>query len=181
MTATKQERSVTIVIKGQHADELKARFEKMFEQENTLEWLEAAYQAAQPKESKPWDWKRALWWGLAAAAGTGLSYLCHKKAPMINHAACAVLGKGLGEQVGLKGRLSAIPGAGVTLASYWAHDNMPLVSIAMAAIGHAECVGTAGEFVSERFVEWKEEREAQVDTEEPLKEEGQHEEGQHEA
>lgn len=170
MSATQLEVTRTIVFgKGKEALRRGAQFDRIFEDPEVMEKIESAYAASLPEEGKPITWKRAVWWAIAAVTGTSLSYLCHKKAPMINHAAAAVLGKGLGEQIGLSGRRSAIPGAAMTLASYWAQDNMPLVAIAAAAIGHGECIATAGEFVKNRFVEWKEEREAQEEVE-PSKE-----------
>jgi len=168
MSATQPEVTRTIVFgKGKEGLRRAQQFDVIFEDAEVMDKIEAAYAATLPEESKPWSWKRRIWWGVASLSGLGLSWLLHKKAPMINHAACASLGKALGEQIGLKGRRTAIPGAAVALGSYWAQDNMPMLAIAAAAIGHADCVGSAGEFVGNRWVEWKEERAAVKELEEP--------------
>jgi hypothetical protein len=180
--STQPEVTRTIVFgKGKEALRRAQQFDAIFEDQEVMDKIEAAYSATQPEDSKPWSWKRRAWWGAAALSGMGLSWLLHKKAPMINHAACASLGKALGEQIGLKGRMSAIPGATLTLGSYWAQDNMPLVAIAAAAIGHAECIGTAGEFIVNRVIEAKEARLARKEVEETTVQESQTEVSREEA
>lgn len=112
-------------------------------------------------KKSPWTPKRIAWGIAAVLAGVGAAWLCQKKLPAMNHAACGVTGGLAFEQLGLRGQKAFLGNAGGGLAGVWLNQNCQAAEVALAAPAFAYTVFTAGE---DFMAAWKE-RKAQQEAE----------------
>jgi hypothetical protein len=116
-------------------------------------------------KKSPWTPKRIAWAVAAVLAGVGAAYLCQKKLPAMNHAACGVTGGLAFEQLGLRGQKAFLGNAAGGLGGVWLNQNCQAAEVALAAPAFAYTMFTAGE---DFMAAWKE-RKLQQEAEEKKK------------
>lgn len=109
-----------------------------------------------------WTPKRIAWAIASVLVGAGFAYLCQRKLPALNHAACGVTGGLTFEQLGLRGQKSFLGNAGGGLAGVWLNQNCEMGEVALAAPAFAYTVFTAGEDFMAAWKERKLQQEAEA-------------------